>query len=245
MDVGYSGHRPRIQLFHGDADTTINYKNLGEAVKEWSNLLGLAATPSSTDMGVPLGNHQATRQRWQNSCGYVVLDAFTSLGGDHGPSDALFKAQYVIPFLGLDKTGTVDPEIEQCSDGGAGGSSAVDAGAGMGGGGGATGNKDAGAGGGAGNQGTGGSAGTGGASGSPGVGGASGMGGSGGSPIGGAAGDSPMTGVEAGSGGCACALGLAGSNEPAELAILALGLALVTRARASRKARRDGLTREQ
>ena len=33
-----------------------------------------------------------------------MLDGFDSIGGDHGPSDALFVAQYVIPFLGLDKT---------------------------------------------------------------------------------------------------------------------------------------------
>jgi len=70
--------------------------------------------------------HQATRQRWQNSCGYVVLDAFDSIGGDHGPSDALFDPTYVVPFLALDKTGAVDPEIAQCGVGGAGGSSSAD-----------------------------------------------------------------------------------------------------------------------
>jgi acetylxylan esterase len=125
MDPGYSGHRPRVQLFHGDADTTIVYKNLGEAIKEWTNVLGLPTDPTSTETGVKLGNHQAKREKWQNTCGYVVLDAFTSQGGDHGPSDALFLSQYVVPFLGLDKTGPVDPEIEQCGGGNAG-----DAGAG-------------------------------------------------------------------------------------------------------------------
>jgi len=124
MDPGYTGHRPRVQLFHGDADGTISYKNFGESIKEWTDVLGLPASPTSTSSGITLGNHQATRQQWNNSCGYLVLDAFTSLGGDHGPSDALFKAQYVIPFLGLDKTGPVDPEIAQCGNGsgGAGGS---------------------------------------------------------------------------------------------------------------------------
>ena len=84
--------------------------------------------PTATTMDVPLGNHQATRQQWQNACGYLVLDGFTSLGGDHGPSDALFKAQYVIPFLGLDKTGAIDPEIQQCGNGGDGGSPGADGG---------------------------------------------------------------------------------------------------------------------
>ena len=113
MDPGYSGHRPRVQLFHGDADATITYKNLAEAIKEWTNVLGLSTTPTSTDTGLTLGTHQATRQRWKSSCGYVVLEALTSIGGDHGPSDALFEANFVLPFLGLDKTAAtaaVDPE---------------------------------------------------------------------------------------------------------------------------------------
>ena len=116
MYPGYTGHRPRVQLFHGDADPTISYKNFGEAIKEWTNVLGLSTTPTTTTTGLTLGSHQATRQQWKNSCGYVVLDALTSIGGDHGPSDALFTSTYVVPFLGLDKTGAVDPEIAACSD---------------------------------------------------------------------------------------------------------------------------------
>ena len=132
MYPGYTGHHPRLQLFHGDADSTINYKNMGESVKEYINLLSLSTDPTSTDTGLTLGTHQAKRQKWQNACGYVVLDAFTSIGGDHGPSDALFVSQYVIPFLGLDTTGALDPEIQKCGgdDGGAGGMSGSDGGVG-------------------------------------------------------------------------------------------------------------------
>ncbi len=118
MYPGYAGHRPRVQLFHGDADPTINFKNFGEAIKEWTNVLGLSTTPTTTTTGLTLGTHQATRQQWKDSCGYVVLDAFESIGGDHGPSDALFVSTYVVPFLGLDNTGAVDPEIAQCGSGG-------------------------------------------------------------------------------------------------------------------------------
>ena len=125
MDPGYSGHRPRVQLFHGDADATITYKNMAQAINEWTNVLGLATTPTSTTSGLTLGTHQASEQQWKNSCGYVVLDALTSIGGDHGPSDALFESKYVIPFLGLDKTGDTDPEVAQCSSGGAGGTSST------------------------------------------------------------------------------------------------------------------------
>ena len=123
MDAGYSGHRPRVQLVHGDADTTINFKNHAEAIKQWTNVLGLSTTPTSTET-VTLGSHQAKRERWENACGYVVLDALTSMGGDHGPSDALFEASFVVPFLGLDKTTATDPEVEQCGTAGMGGSGA-------------------------------------------------------------------------------------------------------------------------
>jgi len=133
MYPGYTGHRPRVQLFHGDADPTINYKNFGEAIKEWTNVLGLSTAPTSTDMGLMLGTHKATRQKWQNACGYVTLDAITSIGGDHGPSDALFNASYVVPFLGLDKTDAVDPEIAACGANGAGGGSGMPGSGGAGG----------------------------------------------------------------------------------------------------------------
>ncbi len=126
MFPGYAGPRPRVQLFHGDADSTIDYANHTEAIKEWTQVLGLSTSPTTTDT-VQLGTHQATRQRWESSCGYVVLDAFTSLGGDHGPSDALFDADYVVPFLGLDQAGPTDPEIAQCG-GGAGGAATGGAG---------------------------------------------------------------------------------------------------------------------
>ncbi len=121
MDPSYTGQRPRVQLFHGDADGTINYNNFKEAIKEWTNVLGLSTNPTSTET-VTLGTHQATRQKWQDACGYVVLDAFTSMGGDHGPSDALFNASFVVPFLALDKTDAVDPEVAQCGSGGMGAS---------------------------------------------------------------------------------------------------------------------------
>ena len=179
----YTGHRPRAQLFHGDADTTIRYANHTEAIKEWTNLLGLAASPTNSST-VTLGTHQATRQRWENDCGYTVVDAFSSMGGDHGPSDALFLSEYVVPFLGLDDTGAVDPEIAECGQGGggAGGASGSAGSAGGGAGGSAgSGGSGSGAGGNAGGSTAGGSGlGNAGASGSVAAGGNAGMNASGG-----------------------------------------------------------------
>jgi poly(hydroxyalkanoate) depolymerase family esterase len=120
MYPGYSGYRPRVQLWHGTADATINYNNQLEAIKEWTNVLGLSATPTSNTT-VTFGNHSWTRQIWQDACGVAVLDAWAEQNGPHG-TDANLNATYVIPFLGLDKSGPVDPDVAAC-DGGSSSSS--------------------------------------------------------------------------------------------------------------------------
>ncbi len=240
MYPGYAGHRPRVQLFHGDADGTINYRNFGEAIKEWTNVLGLGTNPTSTTNGLTLGTHQATRQQWKDACGYVVLDGFTSLGGDHGPSDTLFNATYVVPFLGLDNTGSVDPQLASCPsdagvsgsggatgaggsarDGGAGGSSGIGGapgGGGLSGGGG----NNAGAGGAI--TGSGGGAGAGGGTVS-----GEGGGGPGGTAGTGAGGSSDAGG--SGASGCSCTLGAANSARGAAAVLGLVVLALIRRRR--------------
>lgn len=120
MYAGYSGHRPRIQLWHGDADKTISYQNHVEAIKQWTNVLGLSTEPTSTAT-LTYGTHQWTRQSWKSSCGFTVLDAWTEQKGEHGVPDVNLNAQYTVPFLGLDKAGATDPETAQCGDGGNGG----------------------------------------------------------------------------------------------------------------------------
>jgi len=168
MDSGFSGLRPRVQLWHGDADSTISPNNQTEAIKEWTNVLGLSSTPDSTTT-VSLSGKSWTRQSWNSSCGYTVLDAWTEKGGPHGTS-ANLNAQYVVPFLALDKTGDVDPEVAQCSgDGGVIGTGGAGGSTGGGGAGGRDGGPDAsrdgaagGVGGGGGRGATGGSLGSGG-----------------------------------------------------------------------------------
>jgi len=73
MDPGYTGHRPRLQTMQGEADQTISYKNTAEAVKEWTNVLGLSTEPTSSDKGYKAANATYDRQFWQNACGYVVF----------------------------------------------------------------------------------------------------------------------------------------------------------------------------
>jgi len=114
MYAGYSGYRPRVQLWHGASDTTISPNNQTEAIKEWTNVLGLSTTPTTTAT-VSLSSHSWTRQSWKDSCGNTVLDAWLEANGPHG-TDANLNSTYVIPFLGLDKAGATDPYI--CSSAG-------------------------------------------------------------------------------------------------------------------------------
>jgi len=47
-DPGYSGARPRMMLWHGTADGTLNYNNFGQEVLQWTNVLGVSSTPTTT-----------------------------------------------------------------------------------------------------------------------------------------------------------------------------------------------------
>jgi acetylxylan esterase len=119
---GYTGHRPRLQHWHGTADTTLNYKNMAEDIKEWTNLLALNETP--TGMDTPKSG--TTRQFWKNSCGYTVYETFSMSGVAHAVP---FDGNAVAAYFGLDKAATQDPETAACpgampgGGGGAGGSS--------------------------------------------------------------------------------------------------------------------------
>jgi endoglucanase len=106
---GYTGPRPRVQLWHGTADGTVSYSNHVEAIMQWGNVLGLSTNPTTTTTVIIPGiANQWTHQVWKDTNGATLLDAWSDIGGDHGPSDALFNARHVIPFLGLDKVGPVD-----------------------------------------------------------------------------------------------------------------------------------------
>jgi acetylxylan esterase len=149
MYPGYTGHRPRLQLWHGNPDPTINYKNMGEAIKEWTNLLSLSTTPTATDTA----RANTTHQTWKNSCGYTVLETFSIKGAGHGVQ---WDTPTAAGFLGLDKASSMDPETAACPGAVPGGSVSDDGTGGTGGFGGGT---DAGGAAGAAGKGTGGAAG--------------------------------------------------------------------------------------
>jgi acetylxylan esterase len=57
---GYAGWRPKMQVFHGTADETLNYVNFGEEIKEWTGVFGLSSTPTGTMLNTPLAGWTKT-----------------------------------------------------------------------------------------------------------------------------------------------------------------------------------------
>ncbi|MFE9426440.1 PHB depolymerase family esterase [Kitasatospora sp. NPDC006697] len=105
-DPGYTGPRPRMQLWHGTADTTLNFNNLAEEAKQWTNVLGVGQTPSSTD--TPVANWN--RARYANSSGTVQVETYGIVGAGHQlPVQGTPMAAYAIHFMGLDGGGTPTP----------------------------------------------------------------------------------------------------------------------------------------
>jgi poly(3-hydroxybutyrate) depolymerase len=106
MYSGYSGHRPRVQIIQGTADSTINFNNTAESIKEWTNVLELASSPISTDTA-KTAIATCERQFWKNSCGFVVLEAWVGKDGSHSMG---YEEEAILKFFGLDKVSAADPE---------------------------------------------------------------------------------------------------------------------------------------
>ncbi|WP_437967111.1 PHB depolymerase family esterase [Sorangium sp. So ce260] len=235
MYPGYTGHRPRLQIFHGTADATINYKNQGEAIKEWTNVLSLSEAPTSTDNTTTASGTTYDRQFWSNECGYTVFEAWSGRNGAHSMA---YEHDAILAFFGLDEAGGADPEPGCPGPDGTGGSggSAGPGSSVSSGGGGAGGDQSVGGAGPA--AGSGGIAGDGGSGGGGAAGGSAPGGAAGGSAPGGAAGgdspgEDPAPASE--SGGCAYVAGNAMPKRSFAAAV-AMGLALLTLRRRHRSA---------
>ncbi len=79
MYPGYTGSYPRMQLFHGETDTTLSYHNFGEEIKQWTNLHGLSQTPTSTDY--PQSGW--TRTRYGSSSTQAPVEGISVAGQGH------------------------------------------------------------------------------------------------------------------------------------------------------------------
>jgi len=97
---GYSGPRPRVQLWHGTTDTTLRYPNFGEEIKQWTNVLGVSQTPSFTD--TPQSGW--TRTRYGGTGVGAPVEGISVANVGHNLPLA-GQAAMAIQFFGLDGSG--------------------------------------------------------------------------------------------------------------------------------------------
>lgn len=53
MYPGYTGARPKMQIYHGSVDETLNVQNYYETIKQWTGVFGYSATAVSTVANYP------------------------------------------------------------------------------------------------------------------------------------------------------------------------------------------------
>lgn len=53
MYVGYNGTRPKMQIWHGSADTTLAPQNYQEEIKQWTAVFGVSQTATSSKANTP------------------------------------------------------------------------------------------------------------------------------------------------------------------------------------------------
>ncbi|SCF30160.1 esterase, PHB depolymerase family [Micromonospora echinospora] len=101
---GYSGPRPRVQLWHGTNDTLVPYQLLQESIEQWTDVFGLGQTPTSID--TPQSNWN--RRRYADSHDTVQVEAYAVQGAGHSlPSGGMAAA--AVQFFGLTTPTTPAP----------------------------------------------------------------------------------------------------------------------------------------
>jgi hypothetical protein len=93
---GFTGARPRMQLWHGTTDATLFFPNFGEEIKQWTNVLGVSQTPVSTDQPQSGWTHT----RYGNTTDTPPVEAYRIEGVGHSLPMSGMAAQ-AIRFFGL------------------------------------------------------------------------------------------------------------------------------------------------
>ncbi|WP_309113264.1 PHB depolymerase family esterase [Saccharothrix sp.] len=100
---GYTGARPRMQLWHGTNDDTLRYPNFGEEIDQWTNVHGVSTVPTSTDY--PQSGW--TRTRYGSGVEAISLQG---VGHNLVSSGMALRA---IQFFGLDSGGPTSTTTPQ------------------------------------------------------------------------------------------------------------------------------------
>ncbi|MBV8933614.1 MAG: PHB depolymerase family esterase [Kutzneria sp.] len=94
-DRGYTGPWPRVAIWQGTADFTVNAANATELTEQWTNVWGIGQRPSSTKT-LPGGT---TENIYNDGTGAPAVQTYTVAGMGHGLA--------VHPGAGADQCGTV------------------------------------------------------------------------------------------------------------------------------------------
>ncbi|MFO1206665.1 MAG: PHB depolymerase family esterase [Burkholderiales bacterium] len=98
---GASSHHgpwPKVSIWHGDADKSVNPANAEETVKQWANVHGL---PVAHTIDMPVDGHR--RRVWQDARGQDLIESYTIAGMAHGaavdPGSAEHQCGTAAPFF--------------------------------------------------------------------------------------------------------------------------------------------------
>ncbi|CAA7261836.1 unnamed protein product [Cyclocybe aegerita] len=94
---GYTGPRPKLQIWQGTQDTTLNYHNFGEGIKQWTNVFGYSETPLTTQSNSPVNG-------WTRTTYGPNFQAISAQGVDH---NIPVQANDVLNWFGI--TGSQQP----------------------------------------------------------------------------------------------------------------------------------------
>ena len=100
----FTGTRPKMQLWHGSVDNVLYFPNLGEEIKQWTNVLAASTTPTDSEPNQPQSTW--TRRSYTNSSGQTVVQAIVETGLSHGNLNV--RADLAVQWLGLDKATAID-----------------------------------------------------------------------------------------------------------------------------------------
>ena len=93
---GYTGYRPKMQVFHGTADEVLYPQNLQEEIKEWTAVLRLPSSPIETILDTPVSG-------WTKS---VYGPTFESYSAEGVPHNIPNQEPTVMAWFDLTCTGT-------------------------------------------------------------------------------------------------------------------------------------------
>jgi poly(hydroxyalkanoate) depolymerase family esterase len=112
-DPGYAGPYPRISIWQGSSDSTVNTKNFDELVKQWTDVAGLSQTPSSSNTVAGFPHNE-----YKDQNGVVRIESYKISGmahdvavdpsggcgatGSYAVDEKICAVDYTAKFFGLE-----------------------------------------------------------------------------------------------------------------------------------------------